>query len=197
MHSNRGLYCLRFIHRVNIIAWPNLTCYLLHGLIARPNLRNYIHQIASTCNYIHQVSPVMGWGELGVAHPGALRPQKLPVEPNIMFQHIGELGSHLICVHVCCQKMAIARAGPDPAKEVNWYGYVFVFYYFTLVLPPTLWILGCTPPHIVGTGRSLPPSHHIQNLLPVVGKSCVNLNIDHVWPWYSWCQTHIVTQYKD
>ena len=112
MHSNRGLYCLRIIHRVNIIAWPNLTCYLLHGLIARPNLRNYIHQIASTCNYIHQVSPVMGWGELGVAHPGALRPQKLPVELKILFQYKSKNAGPTLFVF-----MFVARRWQSPEQD--------------------------------------------------------------------------------
>ena len=41
---------------------------------------DYIHQIVITFTNLH--SPVMGRGELGVAHSGALRPQELPVKLN-------------------------------------------------------------------------------------------------------------------
>jgi len=46
------------------------------------------------------VLPVMGRGELGVAHSGTLRPEELPVE--------------LVGVHVGRQKMTIPRARADP-----------------------------------------------------------------------------------
>ena len=164
-------------------AWAHCTAQFeeLHS----PNcIHMQLHSPSFTCNGLGGTWRCTSWRTETTGTPGGTE--------HYVSTSIEELGSHLICVHVCCQKMAIARAGPDPAKEVNWYGYVFVFYYFTLVLPPTLWILGCTPPHIVGTGRSLPPSHHIQNLLPVVGTiMCESniYNIDHIWPLYSWCQT--------
>ena len=113
LHS---LICIRmqslapsYISIFNYIHQVASVCSYIHQVAS---VCNYIHQIASTCNYIHQVSPVMGWGELGVAHPGALRPQKLPVELKILFQYKSKNAGPTLFVF-----MFVARRWQSPEQD--------------------------------------------------------------------------------